>query len=313
LGSDKPFKRPLVIDVKGNSLDDGPGTRSVVFFKGCPLDCYWCQNPESKRMEAELLFDGEKCVGSGECLKACPEEAIEPGQPLRVNRDKCTLCFQCVDVCPSMALERVGREMSIEDIVRKVTPYKPFFKNTGGGVTLSGGEPTLFMDFASRLLKRLREERIHTLVETCGLFNFESFAEKILPHVNLIYMDMKILNHEEHKRWCGVGNEKIVENFLRLHEMWRKGGVEIKPRTPLIPGITDTDEKMRALARFYKEHGITRTALMKNNPTWLNKFEKIGVKTDIAQNSPIRAFYDQAWFDRTRKMFEDEGIEVLEF
>jgi len=312
LDSDKRLKWPLVIDVKGNSLDDGPGTRSVVFFKGCPLDCYWCQNPESKRIEAELLFDRHKCVGSLECMRACPAGALQPGDPLQVNRKRCTLCFACVDVCPSTALERVGKEMDVEDVVKKVFPYKPFFKNTEGGVTLSGGEPTLFMDFVASLLRRLREEGIHTLVETCGLFNFERFAEMILPHVDLIYMDMKILDPAEHKKWCGVSNERILENFLRLHEMWLQGGCEIKPRTPLIPGITDTDQKMEDLARFYENHGIKRTALMKNNPTWLNKFEKIGVETDIADNSPMRDFYDQMKFDRIKKFFEDKGIEVLE-
>jgi pyruvate formate lyase activating enzyme len=312
LDSDRKKGHPLVIDVKGNSLDDGPGTRSVVFFKGCPLDCYWCQNPESKRVAAELSFDREKCVAGRECIKVCPEGALEPGNPLDVNRKRCTLCFECVPVCPSMALERVGREMSVEDIVKKVVPYKPFFKNTGGGVTLSGGEPTLFMDFASALVKRLKEEHVHTLVETCGRFDFHHFSEKILPHVDLIYMDMKIVDVREHKKWCGVGNEKILENFLRLHHMWQKGGVEIKPRTPLIPGITDTDDKMAALARFYEKHGIKRTALMKNNPTWLNKFEKIGVDSNIPQGSTMRDFYDQDRFIRIKEMFEENGIEVLE-
>lgn len=312
MDSDKPLKWPLVIDVKGNSLDDGPGTRSVVFFKGCPLDCYWCQNPESKRVEPELLFDREKCVSSRECIKACPEGALKAAEPLNVDRGRCTLCFECVDVCPSTALERVGREMSVEDLIQKVIPYKPFFENTGGGVTLSGGEPTLFMDFASSLLKRLKEEEVHTLVETCGLFNFERFAEKILPHADLIFMDIKIVDCDEHKRWCGVSNEPIHENFLRLHEMWLQGGCEIKPRTPLIPSITDTDDKMKALARFYQDHGIKRAVLMKNNPTWLNKFEKIGVETNIAKDSPVRDFYDQERFERIKKMFEDKRIEVLD-
>ncbi len=303
---------PLIIDVKGNSLDDGPGTRSVVFFKGCPLNCHWCQNPESKRVQAELLFDGAKCIGSGECIRVCPEEALQTADPLSVDREKCTRCFKCVDVCPSKSLEQVGRAMSVDEIVQKVLPYKPFFKSTGGGVTLSGGEPTLFMDFASDLLKQFKREGIHTLLETCGLFDFERFSKKVLPHVDLIYMDMKIMDAQEHHRWCGVSNEKIIQNFLKLHEMWQQGGVEIKPRTPLIPGITDTDEKMLSLVRFYEEHGIGRTALMKNNPTWLNKFDKIGVVSDIDENSPLREFYDQHRFVSIREMFEAKGIEVLE-
>jgi len=125
-------------------------------------------------------------------------------------------------------------------------------------------------------------------------------------------MDMKIVDHHEHKRWCGVSNKRILENFLRLHDMWLKGDCEIKPRTPLIPGITDTDNKMQTLARFYEDHGIKLTALMKNNPTWLNKFEKIGVETDIAKDSPMRDFYDQERFEHIKKMFEDKGIEVLD-
>ncbi len=312
MDSDKREIQPLVIDVKGNSLDDGPGTRSVVFFKGCPLDCFWCQNPESKRTPAELLFDRDKCVMSGECIRVCPEEALQKGAPLHVDREKCTLCFKCVDACPSTALDRVGRKMTVEEIVKKVTPYKPFFKSTGGGVTLSGGEPTLFMDFVSLLLGRFKDEGIHTLVETCGLFNFDRFKEKILPYVDLIYMDLKILDPSEHKKWCGVGNKKILENFLKLHESWQNGGVEIKPRTPLIPGITDTDHKMEALARFYEARGIKRTALMKNNPTWLNKFEKIGVASNISDDSPMREFYDQNRFERIKKMFEEKGIQILE-
>jgi pyruvate formate lyase activating enzyme len=138
------------------------------------------------------------------------------------------------------------------------------------------------------------------------------FSEKILPHVDLIYMDMKIVDAGEHHRWCGVSNEKIIENFLKLNVMWHQGGVEIKPRTPLIPGITDTEEKMLALVRFYEEHGIGRTALMKNNPTWLNKFDKIGMVSNIEEDNPMRKFYDEERFVRIQEMFQAKGIEVLE-
>ncbi len=312
MDSKTALKNPLVIDIKGNSLDDGPGTRSVVFFKGCSLDCLWCQNPESKKVSAELLFDREKCVSSRECIRACPEGALEAADPLTVDREKCTLCFLCVDGCPSKGMERVGKEMSVAEIVAKVTPYKQFFVNTGGGVTLSGGEPTLFMDFVSSLLQRLKEEGIHTLVETNGLFDFEKFSTKILPWADTIYMDIKIVDSKEHKRWCGVGNERILENFIRLHKMSRTDGFEIKPRTPLIPGITDTDEKMKALVQLYLDHGVKRAALEKNNPIWFAKFEKIGVETNIPETSPMRNFYDQETFKRIRNMFQEKGIEILE-
>ncbi len=133
LDSEGSLRQPLVIDIKGNSLDDGPGIRSVVFLKGCPLDCAWCQNPESKKAHAELSFDKEKCAGSQECVKICPEGALTFNNTLHIDREKCTLCFLCVGPCSSTALSRVGSEMSADEIVGKITPYKSFFENSGGG------------------------------------------------------------------------------------------------------------------------------------------------------------------------------------
>lgn len=304
--------QPLIIDIKGNSLDDGPGIRSVVFMKGCPLNCVWCQNPESKHIQPELSFEKGKCVSNLECVPACPEGALTEANPLNLDRDKCTLCFDCVDVCPSTALSRVGQEMSVDQIVAKIVSYKSFFDSTGGGTTLSGGEPTLFMEFTSRLLQRLQQEGIHTLLETAGLFNFDAFESLILPHVNVIYMDMKIMDSELHKRWCGVPNGRIKTNFLRLHQMAPGGGFEIKPRTPLIPGITDTDDMMAALAEFYLDNGVKLAALEKNNPIWFDKSEKVGVEPDFPADSPARSFYDNEKYGRIKKFFEDQGITILE-
>jgi pyruvate formate lyase activating enzyme len=312
MASEANLKQPLVMDIKGYSLDDGPGIRSVVFFKGCPLNCFWCQNPESKKIESELLFDKEKCVRSHKCIKVCPVDALSVADPLDIDRDKCTLCFRCVDVCPSKALERVGDKMSVEEIVAKVIPYKAFFQESGGGVTLSGGEPTLFMDFLSALLQRFKQEGIHTLVETAGLFDMKRFESLILPYVDMIYFDIKIINTKEHQQWCGVNNKKILQNFVHLYELSKKGGFIIKPRTPLIPGVNDDDVKMNALADFYQQHGVKRAALLKNNPIWFDKLEKIGEEKDIAADNPMRDFYDKQEYDRIKKIFEKKGIEILE-
>ncbi|MCB2227884.1 MAG: glycyl-radical enzyme activating protein [Desulfarculaceae bacterium] len=313
MASEARSGRPLIIDIKGNSLDDGPGTRSVVFMKGCPLNCVWCQNPESKKIAPELWFEKDKCVASGECVPACPDGALALGDSLSIDRDKCTLCFDCVEACPSTALKRVGQDMSVTQVVAKIVPYKPFFDTTGGGVTLSGGEPTLFMDFTSRLLQALKAEGIHTLVETAGLFDFDDFAALVLPHSDMIFMDMKIIDPVLHKRWCGVDNGRIKENFSRLHRMAREGGAfSIKPRTPLIPGVTDTDEMMAALAEFYLEHGVTLAALEKNNPIWFDKSEKVGVNPDFAADDPARSFYDNERYARIKRYFEQRGITILE-
>ena len=141
--------RPLILDIKGNSLDDGPGIRSVIFFKGCPLACTWCHNPESKRFEAEISFDAKACIGCDACLSACPQDALSRDNPFFIDRRRCDLCFRCIDACHSGALSRVGQEMGIAEIVARVLDYKPFYDTSGGGVTLSGGEPTVYMDFAS--------------------------------------------------------------------------------------------------------------------------------------------------------------------
>jgi pyruvate formate lyase activating enzyme len=304
--------RPLVIDIKGNSLDDGPGTRSVVFLKGCQLDCAWCQNPESKKVHAELSYDKEKCVGSRECVKVCPEGALTYNSTLHIDREKCTLCFLCVGKCPSTALSRVGTDMSVDEIVAKVTPYRSFFESTDGGVTLSGGEPTLFMEFTSSLLRSLKEENIHTLLETNCCFNFDKFESLILPFVDMIYADIKIIDSEEHKRWCGMKNDRMLQNFIRLHRQSQADGFELLPRTPLIPGITDTDANVRDIAEFYRDNGVKVAGIEKNNPLWFDKCEKIGVETGFSDTSALRDFYDSERFERIKEFFLDRGVKTVE-
>ena len=147
---------PLVLEVKGSSLDDGPGIRTVVFFKGCPLSCVWCHNPESKKRGVELSFDSKRCVGCEECIKICRYEAISEKNRFFIDRDKCTLCFECVENCPSGALEQSGKTLSIEWLLTEIKKEKPFYNASGGGVTLSGGEPLLHMEFVTELLKQIK-------------------------------------------------------------------------------------------------------------------------------------------------------------
>lgn len=270
-------KNPLILDIKGNSLDDGPGIRSVVFFKGCPLSCVWCHNPESKKAGAEISFDPSECVGCDICLGLCPEKALSRKNPFFIDRDRCTLCFACVDECPSGALSRVGREMTVDEIVAAVTRDKPFFDTSGGGVTLSGGEPTLFPDFLARLLAALKAEGVHTLLETCGQFNWPSFADEILPLIDTIYYDIKLMDPKDHKKYCGVDNHNIIENFIRLNKRAASESFMLLPRTPLIPGITATTKNLTAIAGFLAEHHIKKAQLLPYNPLWPTKNKKIGI------------------------------------
>jgi pyruvate formate lyase activating enzyme len=294
---------PLILEVKGNSLDDGPGIRTVVFFKGCPLSCVWCHNPESKRMGAELAFDPRECVSCDSCLEACPEGTLDRSLPGFVDRKACTLCFACVDACPSGALSRVGREMAVEEVLELVERDLPFFKTSGGGVTLSGGEPTLYMDYASRLLRGLKEMGVHTIVETCGHFDLGRFTELMDPYTDIIYYDLKIFDPEEHHAQCGVSNQRILANFRELHRHSLNGGTELLPRIPLIPGITATSENLKGLAGFLRETGARSVALLQYNPLWIEKSSKVGQENPLASQERMNTWMKQEDLKRCRDIF----------
>ncbi|WP_028314170.1 glycyl-radical enzyme activating protein [Desulfatibacillum aliphaticivorans] len=304
------MNEPLILDIKGNSLDDGPGIRSVVFFKGCPLSCLWCHNPESKRRELEISYDPKDCVHCDTCMETCPENALSPDNPFFIDRKKCTLCMQCVEACPSGALSRVGTVMEIDAIVRDVARDKPFFKTSGGGVTLSGGEPTLSMDFLSRLVRAFREQEIHVLVETCGMFRMEDFLEKVYPHIDAIYMDIKIMDKAAHQQYCGTSNEVILKNFKALNKLYQEGGVEILPRTPLIPGITDSDENIGAVISFLQECGVKKADLLPYHPLWQEKNFKIGIKDSRGDAPAMQSFLDKDRLQACREAFLAAGIQL---
>lgn len=299
---------PLILDIKGNSLDDGPGIRSVVFFKGCPLSCVWCHNPESKKPGPEISFDKNECVDCGTCMDVCPENTLDRDNVFFIVREKCTLCGLCAENCPSGALSMVGRTMEIKEIVQTVAKDRPFFKNSGGGVTLSGGEPTLYMDFLSDLLKQLKADRIHTLLETCGLFECESFEKKVLPYIDTIYYDIKIIDPNTHRQFCGVKNDRILENFIRLHRLCPDTGVELLARTPLIPDITATEKNLTAIADFLNDQGIAHARLLAYNPLWHEKNEKIGTADTFKNNKDMREWISKKKIETFHSIFRERGI-----
>jgi len=304
--SEERNRTPLILEIKGNSLDDGPGIRSVVFFKGCPLSCVWCHNPESKKPGKEISFDPKLCAGCDTCLDTCGEQSLSRKNPGFIDRDRCTLCYQCIDSCPSGALSRVGLEMSVQDIVRKILPDKPFFDNSGGGVTLSGGEPTMFMDFSSELLMKLKEAGIHTLLETCGMFKFDAFEKKLLPWLDTIYFDIKLMDPDQHRRECGVSNLMILRNF----ELLLNAHPRIVPRTPLIPGITDTAANVRAIAAYLKGLGVHKAFLLSYNPLWFEKCNKIGVAPPFRSDDSKKTWMDRESLARAQEIFRENGIET---
>lgn len=301
---------PLIVDIEGNSREDGPGVRSVIFFKGCLLNCLWCQNPESKKSRPELWWDNSKCKACGECSRVCPQAAISQANAQLIDRQLCDLCFKCVEVCAYGALRRVGQAMSIEEIVQKVLRYKPFYDSSGGGVTLSGGEPTMYMAFTSRLLMALKAEGVHTLIETAGQFDLDQFVSTILPHTDMIYFDIKTIDAVEHKRLCGVDNANILRNFRLLNSMSKSGHFSIVPRTPLIPGLLDRDQQIDSLGQFYQENEVKTACLLLNNPSWLQKLGKLGQAEPFDQENPIRHFYDLGDEARVKERLSRYGVEV---
>ena len=301
------IRTPFIFEIKGNALDDGPGIRSVVFFKGCPLSCSWCHNPEGRRPQTEIAYDRKECIGCGACVDVCPVKAVTFDQIHHIDRLQCTLCFQCVDSCPAGALSRVGRNLSVDEIAAEILKDKPFFDTSGGGVTFSGGEPALFMEFLSDLLRHLKKHRIHTLLETSGFFDYGKFEQLIFPDLDMIYYDIKILNNDEHRRHTGVSNERILVNFERLS----KAGVTLLPRTPLVPGITDTSDNIRGIARYLGRLDIKKAALLSYNPLWPDKMTKIGAVSPYAGDKIMTSWMEQESIERCRNIFRAEGVEVV--
>jgi len=299
-------RAPLIVDIKANSLDDGPGIRSVVFFKGCPLSCTWCHNPESIAPQAELSFDPGLCVDGGGCATECPEQAIVIGRSPFIDRERCTACMDCVGVCPSGALSRVGDELQIDALVQRLLRDKPFYEHSGGGVTLSGGEATWSMEFAGELTRRLREAGVHTLLQTCGAFGKERFQSELEPWLDLIHYDLKVADPELHSSVCGVDNRAILANFGWLMQRSREGGADVLPRVPLVPGITDTNANLDALAEVLVSNRAGRVQLMAYNPLWGDKAVKIG-------KAPA---FEGRWLQpgevaRCASRFEERGIQVV--
>jgi len=265
---------PLIVDIKTGSTEDGPGIRSAVFFKGCPLHCLWCHNPEAMDPEVEIGFYPRHCIGCFDCAEACPEGAIIKAENERINRSRCTRCGICTEVCPSKALRKIGAPYERDELLEILLRDRVFYEVSGGGVTLSGGEPTLWPDYAGDLLRGLKQEGIHTAVQTCGHFDYDAFKKEMLPWLDLIMYDLKLINGQDHLRWTGEDNQKILENFTRL----LGAPVEMIPRIPLIPGFTTSEENLEGISSFLKDHGVRTCSLLPYNPLGLAKWDHLGKK-----------------------------------
>jgi len=270
-------RRALITEIKGHSLDDGPGIRSVIFFKGCPLACTWCHNPESIEPRPTLSYNKSACHHFEDCIPVCETQAINPHNLFFIDRDRCTGCGKCVEVCASKAITLVGKQMTVDEVIEQIKPYKPFFDNSGGGVTLSGGEATLYLDFCEALLIALAALHIHVTLETSGFFHQAHFLKKMYPYLDQIYFDIKLIDSALHQKHCGQKNKHILENFRTLKERSANNGVALLARVPLIPKVTATKENLSAIAEFLTTQGEKQVALLPYNPLWHEKAQHIGL------------------------------------
>lgn len=232
------MSKTTIFDIERNSFVDGPGIRTTVFFKGCNLKCAWCHNPESQDFKPQMMFYKDKCSGCGKCREICP------------NPDNCTLCGKCTFYCPKDARKVCGKQYTVDEVFKEIIKDKPYYENSGGGVTFSGGECMLQVDFLLEILKKCKENGIHTAVDTAGHIPFKSF-EKILPYTDLFLYDIKIFDSEKHKKYIGVGNELILENLKKL----LSENVNIWVRIPVISEVNDSSEEMQMIKRFFEENG----------------------------------------------------------
>jgi len=271
----------LIFNIQRFSIADGPGIRTTVFMKGCPLHCAWCHNPEGQLSSPELVWHDMRCIGARECLRVCPEDALTlTREGMSIERKNCNACGECVRACPSAALEVMGRNWSAEELMAEILKDEVFYETSSGGVTFSGGEPMMQVDFLTEVLPKCRQNRLHVALDTCGATSWESF-ERVLPWVNLVLYDLKIMDANRHKASTGVDNSLILENARRLADR----RVPMWIRTPVIPGYTNDYENITAIARFIREElpTVERWDLLAYTNLGKPKYARLDRKYQLAQ------------------------------
>jgi len=287
----------IVFNIQRYSIHDGPGIRTTVFLKGCPLRCFWCQNPESQRMEPEILFDARNCTSCGECIKICPQGATSRLQDrVRIDRNLCRGCGRCVEVCLNEARRLSGRSMTVDEVMRDVMKDAKFYEHSGGGVTLSGGDPLAQPHFALSILQRCKRAGFHTALDTCGYAPWQTF-EGLLKYVDLVLFDIKQIDPQKHRTATGKDNELILQNARKIAKLR-----PMRVRVPIIPGFNDSVDAVKAIARFAKEElGIADVDILSYNKLGEGKYEFLD-----KSYSPLQSI-DEHYFEALQACVREEA------
>jgi pyruvate formate lyase activating enzyme len=273
----------IIFDIKQFSIHDGPGIRTTVFLKGCPLSCWWCHNPEGQAMEPELILRSERCIGCGACLETCEQDAISQDEGRIVtDRERCTACGACVQVCYAEARALVGREVTVAEVMDAIERDTAFYDQSGGGVTISGGEPLAQPDFLRELLRACQARGLHTTLDTCGCAPWEAL-DSVRQYVDLFLYDLKLMDDERHRAFTGVSNRPILENLRRLS----REGHRIVLRVPVIPGINDDEENLRAMRTFAADlPHLERVDLLPYHRIGRDKYQRLGKPCPMPETEP---------------------------
>jgi len=274
-------KMGILFDIQRYSSHDGPGIRSTVFFKGCALRCLWCHNPESLHPETDLSYTPESCIGCGLCEEACLQGAHVFDPVHRLERDLCTGCGACAEVCPAGALTRMGKAYTEEEVWEILARDIPFYRSSGGGVTLSGGEALLQSEFAKSILLRCRAEGLHTAVDTAGFVPWSAF-ETVLPWTDLFLYDIKAVTPEVHTKGTGQDNVRILENYVRLIGT----GARVWVRIPVVPGYSASMEEIRRIAAFLRDHEPECVELLRFHRMAESKYRALGLVYEMGEAQP---------------------------
>lgn len=293
----------LVFNIQRFSIQDGPGIRTTVFMKGCPLGCPWCSNPEGMNPQQQIMTNDRKCIGCGKCAEVCPLNAIS-----RINGGRtihwplCNNCLQCASVCPSHSIEVAGTPMTVEQTFDTAVRDRPFYINTGGGVTISGGEPLLQWEFALELFKRCKEAGLHTALDTTAYCEWE-VLERVLEYVDLVLFDVKHMDPEKFREKCGVGNELILDNLEKAATRAR-----IWLRIPLVPNYNDSESNLRQTAELASRIAADKISLLPYHEYGKHKYERLGREYDFDDASILNQ--DDEIVTRSQEIFKSYGLET---